>query len=147
MTHFIPKFVSITEYSHIYDAQQVSSSPNCIALICGVWKWEGMGTPHSTLESYPYPGAHQGWNPSPGAPLGSKDFFHRLLIWQHIKPGHLECLKTKEPYVGPISYRQIGPIFLQSWWVLSYIFRSLSPIFLNFWTPKALDTLKEPLMK
>ena len=68
-------------------------------------------------------------------------FFYWLLIWQHIKSVHLKCLKTKEPYVGPISYCQIGPIFLQFWQVLSYIFRSLSPIFLYFWTPKALDTL------
>ena len=68
-------------------------------------------------------------------------FFYWLLSWQHIKSVYLECRKTKEPYVGPISYCQIGPIFLQFWQVLSYIFRSLSPIFLYFWTPKALDTL------
>ena len=54
----------------------------------------------------------------------------------------LNCLKTKEPYVGPKSDCQISPIFLQFWWVLSYIFRLLSPIFLYFWTPKVLDTLK-----
>lgn len=53
----------------------------------------------------------------------------------------LNCLKTKEPYVGPKSDCQISPIFLQFWWVLSYIFRLLSPIFLYFWTPKVLDTL------
>ena len=53
----------------------------------------------------------------------------------------LNCLKTKEPYVGPKSDCQISPIFLQFWWVLSSIFRLLSPIFLYFWTPKALDTL------
>ena len=52
-----------------------------------------------------------------------------------------ESIQNKEPYVGPISYCRISPIFLQFWWVLSYIFRSLSPIFLYFWTPKALDTL------
>ena len=34
-----------------------------------------------------------------------------------------------------------GPTLLQYWWVLSYIFRSLSPIFPYFWTPKALQTL------
>ena len=51
------------------------------------------------------------------------------------------CLKTKESYVGPKSDCQISPIFLQFWWVLSYIFRLLSPIFLYFRTPKALDTL------
>lgn len=62
-------------------------------------------------------------------------FFYWLLIWQHIKSVHLECLKTKEPYVGPISYCQIGPVFLQFGRVL------LSPIFLYFWTPKVLDTL------
>ena len=54
----------------------------------------------------------------------------------------LNCLKTKEPYVGPKSDCQISPIFLQFWWVLSYIFRLLSPIFLYFWTPKVLDTLQ-----
>ena len=53
----------------------------------------------------------------------------------------LNCLKTKEPYVGPKSDCQISPIFLPFWWVLSYIFRLLSPIFLYFWTPKVLDTL------
>ena len=53
----------------------------------------------------------------------------------------LNCLKTKEPYVGPKSDCQISPIYLQFWWVLSYIFRLLSPIFLYFWTPKVLDTL------
>ena len=53
----------------------------------------------------------------------------------------LNCLKTREPYVGPKSDCQISPIFLQFWWVLSYIFRLLSPIFLYFWTPKVLDTL------
>ena len=53
----------------------------------------------------------------------------------------LNCLKTKEPYVGPKSDCQISPIVLQFWWVLSYIFRLLSPIFLYFWTPKVLDTL------
>ena len=56
----------------------------------------------------------------------------------------LNCLKTKEPYVGPKSDCQISPIFLQFWWVLSYIFRLLSPIFLYFWTPKVLDTLRPP---
>ena len=54
----------------------------------------------------------------------------------------LNCLKTKEPYVGPKSDCQISPIFLQFWRVLSYIFRLLSPIFLYFWTPKVLDTLR-----
>ena len=53
----------------------------------------------------------------------------------------LNCLKTKEPYIGPKSDCQISPIFLQFWWVLSYIFRLLSPIFLYFWTAKVLDTL------
>ena len=60
----------------------------------------------------------------------------------------LNCLKTKEPYVGPKSDCQISPIFLQFWWVLSYIFRLLSPIFLYFWTPKVLDTLQgQPVEK
>ena len=46
---------------------------------------------------------------------GKVSFFYCLSIWQHIKSVHLECLKTKQPYVGPISYCQIGPIFLHFW--------------------------------
>ena len=45
----------------------------------------------------------------------------------------LNCLKTKEPYVGPKSDCQISPIFLQFWWVLSYfqVVESYIPIFLD----------------
>ena len=67
--------------------------------------------------------------------------FYWLWIWQHIKSVHLECPRTKEPYVGPISNCQITPVFLQFWRVWCYIFRSLSPLFLYFWSRKALDTL------
>ena len=50
-------------------------------------------------------------------------FFYWLLIWQHIKSLHLECLKTKEPYIGPV-YK------LPSDW--SYIFAVLAGFVLYF---------------
>ena len=62
-----------------------------------------------------------------------------LATWISISKG---SKYSKEPCVVPVSYYRISPIFLQFWWVLYYIFRSLSPIFLYFWTPKAIDTLQ-----
>ena len=50
-------------------------------------------------------------------------FLYWLLIWQHIKSLHLECLKTKEPYIGPV-YK------LPSDW--SYIFAVLAGFVLCF---------------
>lgn len=54
--------------------KQVGSSPNCIALICDM-KVGRCGDPtfHDWINPILYPGVHQGWNPSPGAPLESKE--------------------------------------------------------------------------